>query len=1526
MSHAETGPEGQAPPKPEVRRSPAMMWRRRLVRIRRFVRRSFWGLVLLAVILIAFASQTGRGQNIVLRTALNEVRSSLAGELSIEGIRSGTLLTGATLRDVRLDAEGGVPFLVADSVVLRYSLLSTITGGSPVRSTTVWGADIVVSRYSEEEVVNVALLLARGDSASSERGRRPTRLGHVAIREGRARIVSPAEEGEPRVKEGPEGQPVKELTFDALDIDVENAVLVPGGSVEFQADLASFSAEIGILDEPLRVQEVFGTLTYGDQGIRIFDAAFRMPGTLVEGELRVGPENPGDAWTFWTDLTTRGWGDLADIRWVDPRIPQGRFQGGAEISIVDRVAVGLRQMRVELEASDVVFDGRALFDDRMVLEEMDVTASPVTLERLEPWLDREIPLEGWLSGEGVFDGTLDDLTGRGRMTLVPTGYGGRATTMEFAGNVRRGENGGARGFQARLEPLNYTMLEAFWPGLPWAGQGSATVALDGSLDQGLEIVTELSHQAGSAPPSTIGARGYLWRGPADDSWITDLELDLQPLSVGMFSSLAPELELVGSVSGPARIEGRLDDLLVGGELHTAFGQVEVEGRVNLRAPASNYRLALAADSFPVFQLSERVPPRTRWSGSLTLEGSGFGMDSADVGFTVMARNSRIGPLAVDTLSASGRIRSGVLVTDALVANVGGVDVSGRGRLGLTPGRWGSSTLEFSAPSLVGLRPLVMGVPDSVLVSDDLSPLDLELLRVQGIDPDTLPSARDVRLEGRIEGAASLSGAIDDMDLGLIVDVVNGAYEQNQVDTARIAFTATGLPATRGDWEIGASAIGIVFEGREFDRGGFEADMLSRAGAGRVEVVRRPGEEYRARGSFALDSVGGRIELEDASVRVDDQIWVLANTGPVVWGPAALSVDSLEVVREGADPMRLMVDGDLARDGESDFRLLVDGLHVERILHVAQRSDLQVGGHVDADLTVRGTSRSPVIEGEFSVLGPRYGAMQLTRLDGAVQYADQSLRVQMDGWDAIRQVASGTGVIPLDLGLGEVEQRVLDEPMDVRIATDSLDAAIALSYLTSLNGVLGSVSGEIHIGGTPVTPEPEGVVTLRDAAWSIDAIGVRHTGVGGELRLRPDRTVDVSLTARGPGRSEVTGTITLEPVRDPELDLDFQFTRFLAVSRPDMEGYVSGGFNLGGTYTRPVAEGALTVDEGTIYVDELQRAANVVDLSDPFLFDLSLAVDTTALVSQPLFAGLRNPFFDNLRVDVDLSVPRGTWLRSIDTNVEMTGDLLVRYDRSAGDFVLIGELEALRGSHRVLGRNFQLRGGTVAFIGRPGLNPDLDIEATTRIRSPDEAPVTINAQVTGTLVQPIVTLSSQEAGLAEEDLISYIVFGQPSAALGGRNGAAGQLQELNAVSSVGQGTLTLLGGAFANQLGSALARELPITLDYVSIQQLSGAQSIGRSFASNTFSQVELGRYIGDDVFAIVVLRPFNTEGQDENNLAGVRVEIALNDNYNVELFREDRFLRSGSTGLRTSSSLVADDDILGVFLFREWGYSPTRDR
>jgi len=279
------------------------------------------------------------------------------------------------------------------------------------------------------------------------------------------------------------------------------------------------------------------------------------------------------------------------------------------------------------------------------------------------------------------------------------------------------------------------------------------------------------------------------------------------------------------------------------------------------------------------------------------------------------------------------------------------------------------------------------------------------------------------------------------------------------------------------------------------------------------------------------------------------------------------------------------------------------------------------------------------------------------------------------------------------------------------------------------------------------------------------------------------------------------------------------------------------------------------------------------------------------------------------VNIDLRVPRDTWLRSTETNVEMAGDLLVVYDRSEGDLVLVGELEALRGSHLVLNRSFELEGGTVSFIGRPGLNPDLDIEATTRIRRRDNPDLEVVARVGGTLIQPVVTLSTDEVGIAEADLMSYLVFGQPSRELGSSQTALFRETDVGgAVTRNLEGGLRWYSGVLANQVGAAIAQGTPF-VDYLSVQGgLSGLLG----------TQVEAGSYVGRDVFVVAVFQWSGGQSDAQNTVRGVRVEWD-GDALGAEVFWEDRFLRSSSGGIPLPD-LTLQPRVFGLFVFRDWGY------
>jgi translocation and assembly module TamB len=264
------------------------------------------------------------------------------------------------------------------------------------------------------------------------------------------------------------------------------------------------------------------------------------------------------------------------------------------------------------------------------------------------------------------------------------------------------------------------------------------------------------------------------------------------------------------------------------------------------------------------------------------------------------------------------------------------------------------------------------------------------------------------------------------------------------------------------------------------------------------------------------------------------------------------------------------------------------------------------------------------------------------------------------------------------------------------------------------------------------------------------------------------------------------------------------------------------------------------------------------------------------------------------------------------NVEIGGELILRYDRREGDLVMVGDLQALRGSYQVLGRTFEVDGGTVSFLGQPGVNPSLSIEALSRIRRRQGDRLEVRATVTGTLVQPLVTLSTTEAGLSQPDLVSYLLFGSPSGELGTAQLGGGAQQ----------GGAVIVGGAVGGQIGTALVQETGL-FDYFAISQgdiLADDDFAQNILSSFTTAQYEVGRYLGDDVFVVFVLGAGTSAENSgiQKLLRGLRVELALSEEWFLEGFVEDRFLRtSAALGQQTG---LDGEEIVGVLVFRDWGY------
>ena len=1496
----------------DVRPDETSLRRRQLKQWGHWSKRTLGGASLLVFLMLVFLSQTEGGQRIVVEGVLDRLRGQLIGELTVEDIRSSALLSGVTLAGLQLEAQGNRPFVEVDSIVLRYSPLSLFFGAPSLNTTTIYGLDIEISRYPGEDFTNINRILRSNSGDIPEQQNPPAllQLGRIGVRSGTIEVLTPVGvENDSTTLEASDGRQLRRLALEGIDLDLENTLLRPGGAVTLDASLASLSASVFLTDEPLVIREAFGRLSFGARGIELDNAVFRLPGTLLDGGVRFGPEGSGGPWAFWADLEVDEWGQLEDFAWVDARISSGRIKGAAFVHADDAVDVELSDVTVQVEASTVLASGAVHFDEIIQLRSLELTASPLAVSQLEVWLERDLPADGFFSGQTTFGGTLQDLEAVGRMTLVPTGMGGVSTTMDFSGIVHRGENPGATDLELRFSPLSYRMFEPIWGPASQLTDGSGTIEIDGRADEGMLIVADLTHVSDSANTSRAVGRGLL-RRVEDGAWVTDMRGAVAPLSFLMLNQLFPNLELHGLVEGPVRINGRLDDLTLAADLEAGNGRLVLDGNINLLSPAARYRLAAELEDFDFSAYSEAVPEYSVVNGRLNLDGEGFAIDALEATALVEMGESRIGGLRIDSVTTALTVQDGLLIADTIDAQGSGVSISGRGSLGVTQDAVGQADFEFRSESLLGLRPVFMG--DSLLIRDELSPLEGDLLRVRGIEPDTLPTAIDARMAGVVIGAAGLQGNLGDLDIELLFELRDAAYSHNSVDLAYVSLRAQDFPGMLGEWEVDARAQRIVWEDREFQDVQFIGSMNQRSGRASLDVVRDESEQYSVAGDFTLDSTGGEIRVADIRAVLDETTWALSFPATLTWDDQSFAVDRLNIHPEGDESMWLTAEGSLTSVGDSDFRLDIERFPIHEAMRIAQRENTDVSGIADFQLSVLGSSDNPIIDAIFDIESPHYEAYEMTRLTGSLEYQEQLADIRIDAWDGDRNTLTAAGNIPINLALTGAEQRMVPDTMDLRVSADSLDAALALAYFTSLEDVTGSISGDVVIRGTTDSPEPGGSLSLADASWAVEELGVRHTGVTGELLVRQDRTVAVKLDTSETGISTVAGVLTLDSLSNPHMDLDVTFDQFLAVARQDMESTISGEFSVVGRYRVPVAEGALVVDEGTLFVEEFARSSGIVDLRDPLLYADGLTVDTTVFVSQPLIAGLRNPFLDNLRVDIGMAVPRNMWLRSNDMNVEMGGELLVRYDRREGDLVLIGELQALRGSYLVLGRTFEVDGGTVGFAGQPGVNPELDIQASSRVRRRLRDPLEVGATVQGTLVQPLVTLSTEEAGLAQSDLISYLLFGRASSELGGdpTGGGAGIGQDL------GAGVGTYVAGALANQVGAALAQDIGV--DYLAISQ---AGSLGDpDFARD--AQLEVGSYLGEDVFVVLVLSTPTQRGTTNeervNPVRGVRVEVAVTEDWYVEGFIEDRFLRSGTAGLGVAG--LDGDQVVGLFIFSEWGY------
>lgn len=1038
-----------------------------------------------------------------------------------------------------------------------------------------------------------------------------------------------------------------------------------------------------------------------------------------------------------------------------------------------------------------------------------------------------------------------------------------------------------------LEPITIAFLERFVGPLPYGGeirgriQGtSPTFAFDLTASLATAAVPEpfLARVSGSL---TFAEGAFQLRG-------ADIELEDVPLA-----ALRP-------VTGPlplapdARLSGRI--LLRGppGEapltlevtLALGAGTVFLAGTLDLSGPVVAYDLEGRVIGLELDALLEPEVPPVALTASFELSGRGTNPRTADArlalrgGFT----GWRAGP--ADSIVVVAAVRGGTLAVEAAALRLStlALDVDG--------------TWRFVEPAAGGLEYRV-----------EIASLEPFAPYLPGLGPrETARGA--VRAEGALTGPAG---------------------------APRLAGALEGAGVEYGDWaaESIAAEYDVAFGG-PLPEGRVEAAASTLRAPGNVVYDTAHASLVLAERRFALDvaaerSGGGVVELSgdgevaangaiDATVRqlnvdLDGERWSLTRPAHIAWAPdTGFDIRGLELREEGGDG-RIAAEGTLPPSAAAAFRVEISALPIGRVLELLGLEPV-VTGEVWAVAMASGPAADPSIRVDFRLEQGRIQDVYATRVAGNVIYEDTRLLAEaaavLDTFGIVEFEAS----MPFALDLAAIGDAHLMEgaPLRAAVRADSLPlqaVTLLTPYVREASGLLRAV---IVVTGTAGAPQLDGTLQVWNGAFTVPAFNQRYEEVTVDLVLENQLVRVREARARSDGWAVATGTITFPTLTDPVLDLTIDVDGFRPLGVDDLEdAAATGQVRVEGNLSAPIIAGDVTLDDGYVELpsyggDDFETA---IAIEGGALADGESLLEPTAEVDE----ARRLSWFERLALD-DFVLEAGDdlWFTTEGLRIQLSGELVLVKNAGEEDVRIFGDLEGERGTFTLrvgpLVRRFSIVSAEVSFFGTTPINPALDVVAQRTVPSLTGEPIDLQIRLGGTLDAPTVAVTTAGgANVPESELISVLLFGQPSFALA--DGGA-PIEPFLEEALFGVGSLAEIASI---ELEETLIADIGLPLDYFQIRPTGGAYG---GFGAPT---IAFGRELADDVFLTVNLAladVFGSAAGPETWTATIRWRI--DPEWSLVLGIAPVHRRRLYSGPFTAVPLVNPEQQFIIELLRRWTY------
>ena len=339
------------------------------------------------------------------------------------------------------------------------------------------------------------------------------------------------------------------------------------------------------------------------------------------------------------------------------------------------------------------------------------------------------------------------------------------------------------------------------------------------------------------------------------------------------------------------------------------------------------------------------------------------------------------------------------------------------------------------------------------------------------------------------------------------------------------------------------------------------------------------------GAVMVDTDKREATILELAVNLGKAPWRLTNSTapPVVsWSDKGIAVTTAEFVDNNNDE-RIVVGGTWLQDGSGALRVTATHVFLDT-LQAAFDAPTRYGGVLDFDATITGTRSAPRVTGTVAISNGRVQRVSYQKLAGRFTYTGRRIDIDFRLDQGPGTWITAVGDVPLSL----FNPQLIDEPIDVEIKSST----ISLGLIEGVTSVVREVGGELTIDvravGTSRDPHVAGRVDIRNAKFLTVASGSRYKNVRAALALAADKVTVESLHVEdADGDSlDVHGSLGTHELRVGDLEMEVTAHRFEVMRNNFGRVDVDAAVEVRGRWEAPRIAGIVTIDSGTLQVDEI----------------------------------------------------------------------------------------------------------------------------------------------------------------------------------------------------------------------------------------------------------------------------------------------------------------------------------------------------